>query len=58
MKKTNNIETIMLLCDIIEQMAALIEKQQILIAQSDIDSEVQNKIAKKSAELREKYIRA
>lgn len=58
MKKANNIETIMLLCDIIEQMAALIEKQQILIAQSDIAPEVQNKIAKKSAELREKYIRA
>lgn len=54
----NNTETIMRLCDIIEQMAALIEKQQILIAQSDVEIELQNEIANKSAELREKYIRA
>ena len=55
---SNTIETLSTLCDIIEKMAKLIEKQQILIAQSDIDVDVKSTIAKESAMLRERYIRA
>lgn len=54
----NNIATISSLCDIIEQMAGLIEKQQMLIAQSDIDISVKTELAEKSATLRKEYIRA
>lgn len=55
---SNTIETLSTLCDIIEKMAKLIEKQQMLIAQSDIDMDTKEKIAKESATQRERYIRA